>query len=153
MRPSATSVWGLQLLVYEAVSYQCTRPSATSACGLQLQLACKRPARKVHVDSVLLPLGGISSELLRLYYCFLLLFASLLLLWTSNQYGPLFCVFTTAFFYYWFLLRLLPAGEPRASCRLMVYSFHSEGLPWNRGPYWFSCSKYPVCEKPCQPPR
>ena len=36
MRPSATSVSGLELLVYEALSYYCMRPWATSVCGLQL---------------------------------------------------------------------------------------------------------------------
>jgi hypothetical protein len=36
MRPSATCVCGLQLLVYEAFTYLCMRPSATCVCGLQL---------------------------------------------------------------------------------------------------------------------
>jgi hypothetical protein len=33
---SNTSVWGLQLLVYEAFSYKYMRPSATNVCGLRL---------------------------------------------------------------------------------------------------------------------
>jgi hypothetical protein len=38
MRPEATSVWGLKLLVYEALSYKCRRPEATSVWGLKLLL-------------------------------------------------------------------------------------------------------------------
>ena len=36
MRPYATSVCGLKLLVYAALSYECMRPEATSVCGLKL---------------------------------------------------------------------------------------------------------------------
>jgi hypothetical protein len=36
MRPYATSVCGLKLLVYGVLSYERMRPSATSACGLTL---------------------------------------------------------------------------------------------------------------------
>jgi hypothetical protein len=36
MRPSATSVGGLELLVYEALSYLCVRPYATTVGGLEL---------------------------------------------------------------------------------------------------------------------
>ena len=36
MRPAAASVCGFQLLVYEALSYQCMRPSAASVCGCEL---------------------------------------------------------------------------------------------------------------------
>ncbi len=36
MRPKATSVCGLKLRLYEALSYYCMRPSATTVCGLKL---------------------------------------------------------------------------------------------------------------------
>jgi hypothetical protein len=36
MRPYATSVCGLTLLVYAALRYKCMRPYATSVCGLTL---------------------------------------------------------------------------------------------------------------------
>ena len=36
MRPLATRVFGLKLLVYAALSYCCVRPYATSVCGLKL---------------------------------------------------------------------------------------------------------------------
>jgi hypothetical protein len=36
MRPSATSVCGLQLLVCAALYYLCMRPCTTSVCGLKL---------------------------------------------------------------------------------------------------------------------
>jgi hypothetical protein len=36
MRPSATSQWGRKLPVYAALSYWCMRPSATSVWGLKL---------------------------------------------------------------------------------------------------------------------
>jgi hypothetical protein len=35
MRPQATSVCGLELLVYAAFGYKCMRPKGTSACGLK----------------------------------------------------------------------------------------------------------------------
>ena len=50
MRPQATSVCGLKLLVYAALSYECMRPSATSVCGLKVLLYaalsydCMRPS-------------------------------------------------------------------------------------------------------------
>ncbi len=36
MRPYATSVCALTLLVYEALSYECMRPYATRVCALTL---------------------------------------------------------------------------------------------------------------------
>ena len=39
MRPSATSMCGLQLIVYAAFSYECVWPSANSVCGLELLVA------------------------------------------------------------------------------------------------------------------
>jgi hypothetical protein len=36
MRHSATSVWGLELLVYQALRYECIRPYATSVCGVKV---------------------------------------------------------------------------------------------------------------------
>jgi hypothetical protein len=38
MRPEATSVCGLKLLVYAALSYYCMRPQATCVCAYGLRL-------------------------------------------------------------------------------------------------------------------
>ncbi len=44
IRPHRTSVCGLKLLVYEALSQLCMRPFATSVCGLKLLGICQKDA-------------------------------------------------------------------------------------------------------------
>ena len=36
MRPKGTIVRGLTLLVYAALNYECVKPYATNVCGLEL---------------------------------------------------------------------------------------------------------------------
>ena len=52
MRPSATSVCDLQLLAYEAFSYQCMRDLAsTNSIGRRLKEGCEIPDIHQHISS------------------------------------------------------------------------------------------------------